>query len=36
LGALCPKTWALKLIDRSFDELLDTDHTLCKNRGGTT
>jgi len=25
VGALCPKTWTLKLIDRSFEELLDTD-----------
>ncbi len=25
IGALCPKTWTLRLIDRSFEELLDTD-----------
>lgn len=25
VGALCPKTWTLKLIDRSFEELLDSD-----------
>ena len=25
VAALCPKTWTLKLIDRSFEELLDTD-----------
>jgi radical SAM superfamily enzyme YgiQ (UPF0313 family) len=25
VGALCPKTWTLRLIDRSFEELLDTD-----------
>jgi len=25
VAALCPKDWTLRLIDRSFDELLDTD-----------
>ena len=25
VGALCPGTWTLKLIDRSFEELLDAD-----------
>src|SRR5271157_3406549 len=25
VGALCPKTWTLRLIDRSFEDLLDTD-----------
>jgi radical SAM superfamily enzyme YgiQ (UPF0313 family) len=25
VAALCPKTWTLRLIDRSFEELLDTD-----------
>ncbi|MFI5175605.1 MAG: B12-binding domain-containing radical SAM protein [Terriglobia bacterium] len=25
IGALCPKNWTLKLIDRSFEDLLDTD-----------
>ena len=25
VGALCPKNWTLKLIDRSFQDLLDTD-----------
>jgi radical SAM superfamily enzyme YgiQ (UPF0313 family) len=25
VGALCPKDWTLKLIDRSFQDLLDTD-----------
>jgi len=25
VGALCPKTWTLRLIDRSFEELQDTD-----------
>ena len=25
VGALCPKSWTLKLIDRSFEDLLDTD-----------
>jgi len=25
VAALCPKTWSLKLIDRSFEDLLDSD-----------
>jgi radical SAM superfamily enzyme YgiQ (UPF0313 family) len=25
VGALCPKNWTLRLIDRSFEDLLDTD-----------
>jgi radical SAM superfamily enzyme YgiQ (UPF0313 family) len=25
IGALCPKTWTLRLIDRSFEDLLDAD-----------
>ncbi len=25
VGALCPKSWTLRLIDRSFEDLLDTD-----------
>jgi len=25
VGALCPKRWTLRLIDRSFEDLLDTD-----------
>jgi radical SAM superfamily enzyme YgiQ (UPF0313 family) len=25
VGALCPKSWTLKLIDRSFEDLLDAD-----------
>ena len=25
VAALCPKTWTLRLVDRSFEELLDTD-----------
>jgi radical SAM superfamily enzyme YgiQ (UPF0313 family) len=25
VAALCPKTWTLRLIDRSFEDLLDTD-----------
>src|SRR5690348_17729392 len=25
VGALCPKGWTLRLIDRSFEDLLDTD-----------
>src|SRR5579871_1923696 len=25
VGALCPKDWTLKLIDRSFQDLLDAD-----------
>jgi len=25
VGALCPKTWTLRLIDRSFEDLLDAD-----------
>ena len=25
IAALCPKTWTLRLVDRSFEDLLDTD-----------
>src|SRR5258708_38448484 len=25
VGALCPKNWTLRLIDRSFEDLLDAD-----------
>ncbi len=34
VGALCPKNWTLRLIDRSFEDLLDAGHPLGRPRHG--